>query len=180
VANADVVRGYAQALFAVADAEGVLDRVEDELYAFARATEQHPELREALSDAGLPSENKKAVLEQLLGERAHPVTLNGLSFVIEASRSRDLGKIVDEVAAVAAERRSLALAEVRTAVALTGAQRERLTKALSEATGRSVEVKVVVDPSIVGGAVARVGDEVFDGSIASRLEEAKQHLGATR
>ena len=180
MATEGIIRGYAQALFSVAEAEGVLERVEDELYAFARAMEQNADLREALTDASLPYENKRAVLVELLGERAHPVTLNGLSYIVESGRSRELGKIVDELASVAAERRSQALAEVRTAVALSDAQRTRLTKALSDATGRSVQVKVVVDPSIVGGAVARVGDEVFDGSIASRLEGAKQQLGATR
>lgn len=178
--NEDLVRGYAQALIAVAEAEGALERVEDELYAFARAAEQHADLLEALTDAALPAEKKKAVLMELLGKRAHPVTVNVLSFVVESGRARELGEIVDELASVAAERRSRVLAEVRTAVEPTAQQRERLTKALSEATGRSIEIKVVVDPSVVGGVIARVGDEVFDGSIASRLDDARQHLGATR
>ena len=180
MASEDLVRATPQALFSVAEAEGVLERVEDELYAFARATEQHTDLREALTDAALPAENKRAVLAELLGERAHPVTVHMLSFVVESGRGRELAKIVDELATVAAERRERALAEVRTAVELTAEQREALQKALSEATGRSVELKIVVDPSVVGGVIARVGDEVFDGSIASRLDDAKQHLGATR
>jgi F-type H+-transporting ATPase subunit delta len=178
--NEDLVRGYAEALFSVADAEGVLERVEDELYAFARAVEQHADLREALTDATLPSENKKAVLAELLGDRAHPVTVNALSFVVESRRARELGKIMGELASLTAERRQRALAEVRSAVELTAQQRARLTEALSEATGRAVEVKVVVDPTVVGGVIARVGDEVFDGSIASRLDDARQHLGAAR
>jgi F-type H+-transporting ATPase subunit delta len=176
----DLVKGYAQALFSVADAEGVLERVEDELYAFARALERQGDLREALTDAGLPAERKKAVLQELLGERAHPITLNALSFVVEAGRARELGEIVDRLASVVAERRDLALAEMRTAVQPSAKQREALAKALSEATGRSVELKVVIDQTVVGGVVARVGDEVFDGSIASRLVDAKQHLGAAR
>ena len=180
MASEDLVKGYAQALFSVAEAEGVLERVEDELYAFARATEQHTDLREALTDAALPAENKRTVLAELLGERVHPVTVHMLSFVVESGRGRELARIVDELATVAAEQRERALAEVRTAVEPTAAQREALQKALSEATGRSVELKIVVDPSVVGGVIARVGDEVFDGSIASRLDDAKQHLGATR
>ena len=60
---------------------------------------------------------------------------------------------------------------------LTSEQRERLAEALSQATGRKVDVKVVVDPSVIGGVVARVGDEVFDGSISNRLEDAKQACG---
>ena len=61
-------------------------------------------------------------------------------------------------------------------MALSDAQRDRLAQALSQATGRTVDVKVVVDPAVVGGVVARVGDEVFDGSVATRLDRAKQQL----
>jgi F-type H+-transporting ATPase subunit delta len=89
-----------------------------------------------------------------------------------------LGKIVDEFAEVSAERRRHAVAEVRTAVPLTDEQREKIAAALAKATGRSLEVKVVVDPSVIGGVVARIGDEVIDGSIRTRLDEAKQHLGS--
>jgi len=176
VAEAELISGYAQAMFAVARAEDALPAVEDELYAFGKALEQHTELRESLTDAALPAENKKAVVQDLLGDRANPVTVNLVGFVIDAGRARALPKIVDELARMAAEERQHALAEVRSAVDLSAAQRERLASALSRATGRQVDVKVVVDPTVVGGVVARVGDEVFDGSIASRLEEARQAL----
>ena len=173
-----LIGGYAQALFAVAQAEDVLPKVEDELYAFGKALEQHTDLREALTDAVLPVENKKAIVEDLLGERAHPITLGLLAFVIDLGRARHIPKIVEELARMASVERSHALAEVRTAVDLTDEQRRRLAEALSHATGRTVDLKVVVDPSVIGGVVARVGDEVFDGSIASRLEDAKQALGS--
>ena len=173
-----LIGGYAQALFAVAQAEDVLPKVEDELYAFGKALEQHTDLREALTDAVLPVENKKAVVEELLGERAHPITLGLLGFVIDLGRARHIPKIVEELARMASVERSHALAEVRTAIDLTDEQRRRLAEALSRATGRTVDLKVVVDPSVIGGVVARVGDEVFDGSIASRLEDAKQALGS--
>jgi F-type H+-transporting ATPase subunit delta len=174
----DVVGGYARALFAAAEGEGALDKVGDELYAFARAMDQNPALREALTDAALPAEQRKAVIADLLGERAHPLTGALLGLVIEAGHARDLGKIIDELARVAAHEREHELAEVRTAVALTDQQRDRLAAALSSATGRRVEVKVVVDETVVGGVIARVGDLVFDGSVASRLEDAKHALGS--
>jgi F-type H+-transporting ATPase subunit delta len=101
-----------------------------------------------------------------------------LGFVIDAGRAREIPKIVEELARMASVERSHALAEVRTAIDLTDEQRRRLAEALSRATGRTVDLKVVVDPSVIGGVVARVGDEVFDGSIASRLEDAKQALGS--
>jgi F-type H+-transporting ATPase subunit delta len=174
----DRVRGYASAIVAVAEAEDALGTVEDELYAFARGVEQQPRLREVLGDRSLPVDNRKAVVHEVLGDRAHPVTVTLISFLVEAGRARDIGKIADDVAGMAAERRQQQVAEVRSAVALTEEQRGRLEQALGRATGRQIEVKVIVDPTIVGGVVARVGDEVFDGSIASRLDDAKQALGS--
>ena len=173
-----LVTGYAQALFSVADAEGVLGSVEDELFAFAKALEQNAGLGQALTDPTLPIENKRGLIHDVMGELAHPLTAALLAFVVESGRSRELGRIVERLAALAAERRRHALAEVRAAVPLTDEQRARLTQALSEATGRSLEVKVVLDPNVVGGIVAHVGDEVFDGSIRTRLDEARQHLGS--
>jgi F-type H+-transporting ATPase subunit delta len=174
----DLIRGYADALFSVARAEGALPTVEDELYGFAKGLEQHTSLREALTDAALPIENKKAVIAEVLGDRANPVTVSLLGFIVDAGRAREIPAIVERLAQVAAGERDHALAEVRSAVELSDAQRDRVAQALSAATGRTVDVKVVVDPSVVGGIVARVGDEVFDGSVSSRLESAKQHLGS--
>jgi F-type H+-transporting ATPase subunit delta len=176
VASDGSVRGYAQALLAVAQAEGALDRVQDELYVFAKALETNEGLREALTDAGLPPGNKKAMIGDLLGERSHPLTSTLVGFLVEAGQSRRLGPIAEELAREAAARSEKRLAEARSAVALTDVQRKRLEEALATATGHPVELKVVVDPTVVGGVVARVGDEVFDGSVASRLTDARQHL----
>ena len=174
----DLVRGYAQALFAVAEAEGALDTVGEELFAFSGALERSVDLRQALTDAALPIENKQAVIHELLGERTHPVTASLVGFVVAAGRAKELGDIVHELATMAADRRKHVLAEVRTAVPLSEERRRRIAEALSGATGLDVEVQVIVDPSVVGGVIAHVGDEVFDGSIASRLDEAKQQLGS--
>ena len=174
----ELVRGYAQAMFAVAEAEGVLETIEEELYAFAGALEGSVDLRQALTDLALPADNKKAVVRELLGDRAHPVTVSLVEFVVAAGRAKELADIVHELATMAAERRKHVLAEVRTAVPLTDERRRKIAEALSTATGLEVEVQVIVDPSVVGGVVAHVGDEVFDGSVASRLDEAKQHLGS--
>ncbi len=178
MSNDDVIDGYAEALFTVARAEDALGAVEDELYAFAKSLEQHTELREALTDVALPAENKKAVIDDILGERANRLTVSLLHFVVDAGRAREIPRIAERLADLAAGERGSALAEVRSAVELTDQQRDRLAAALSAATGRTVDVKVVVDPSVVGGVVARVGVEVFDGSVASRLEDARQRLGS--
>lgn len=175
-----LVHGYADALFAVAQAEDELEQVEAQLYAFAKLLEREPRLREALVDPMLPVENKRGLIRDSLGERANPVAANLLGFLVEQGRARELGRIVEGLVEVAAERRQHQLAEVRSAVPLDEGQRGRLAEALSKATGREVEVKVIVDPSVIGGVVAKVGGEIFDGSIRSRLAEARQHLAGAR
>lgn len=174
----DVVRGYAEAMFSIAEAEGELEPVEEQVYAFAKMVEKRAKVREALIDSELPNENKRNLIGEVLGERANPVAVNLLGMLVEQGRARDIGRIAESLAEVAAERRQQVVGEVRSAVPLTDAQRRRLAEALSSATGRKVEVKVIVDPDLVGGVVARVGDVIFDGSIRSRLDEAKQQLTA--
>src|SRR5207244_8262582 len=109
-------------------------------------------------------ERKKALLQELLGARASAQTVGLLGFVVERGRAKDLGRIVEALAEEASERRRHALAEVRTAVPLDEDHRGRLTRALARATGKELELKVLVDPSVIGGVMARVGDQVFDGT----------------
>jgi F-type H+-transporting ATPase subunit delta len=172
-----LIRGYADALMSIAEAEGTLDVVEDELYRFAKTVEGEPALREALTDPSLPADRKKAMLQELLGSRANAHTVNLLGFLVEQGRARDLSRIIGTLAELAAARRQRAMAEVRTAVSLDSGQRERLTQALARATGRTLELKVIVDPSVIGGVVAQVGEQVFDGTIRRKLEMARQQLG---
>ncbi len=177
MAREDLIRGYAQALFSVAEAEGALDDVEDELFRFARTLEKEAKLRDALTDIGLPAQRKRQLLDDILGQRANPHTVGLLGFVVEQGRARDLAAIVDELVRLAGERRRHVVADVRAAVPLTAKQRERLAEALSEATGKRVELKVIVDPeSVIGGVVARVGDQVFDGTIKRKLDLARERL----
>lgn len=175
-----VVNGYAQALFAVAEAEGSLEAVEDELFRFGKAVEREPGLRDALVDPSLPVDRKKAILQDLLGDRASPHTLGLLGFIVDQGRAKELPRIVTALAEVSAERRRKAVAEVRVAVPLDATRRGRLEKALARATDREVDLKVLVDPAVIGGVVARVGDQVFDGTIRRRLDLARERLGQIR
>lgn len=175
----ELVRSYGEALFRVAAAEGELDAVERHLLAFARLLETEARVRDALTDPALPIENKRALIEETLGERANPVAVRILVFLVELGRARELERIIEVLAEVAAETREADLAEVRSAIPLDEAMIKKLADALSKATGRKIEVRVVVDPSVVGGLVAQVGDEIFDGSIRTRLDDAREHLAGT-
>lgn len=172
----DRVDAYASAIFEVAKAEGSLDEVADELFRFTRIFESNDELRNALTDQALPPEKRQAIVEDLLGGRALPLTTSLISFVVAAGRGRDLPKIVDQLVERAAAEREHVVAEVRAAVELTPEQRQRLEQALSTNLKKDVEVKVIVDPSVLGGVVARVGDTVIDGSIRHRLDQLKEQL----
>jgi F-type H+-transporting ATPase subunit delta len=174
-----LIQGYARALFTVADAEGELERVEDELYRFGKEVEG-PQLREALTDPALPAERKKAVITDILAGKASRHTVAMLGFLVEQGRAKDLPKIIEALVEVAAEQRNRAVAEVRSAVPLDEQRRTKLARALSEASGRDVEVRVLVDPSLMGGVVARVGDQVFDGSVRRKLEMARNQLARAR
>jgi F-type H+-transporting ATPase subunit delta len=167
---------YAAALLQVAKAEGSLETVEDELFKVARTLEANEQLSSTLTDARIPVERRQGIVEDLLGGKASPVTTALVSFVVGAGRGRDLPAIIDRLVEAAAEERQEAVAEVRTAIPLTEDQRTRLAAALAKATGKHVALKVIIDPSVLGGVVARVGDTVIDGTVRHRLEQLRQQF----
>jgi len=170
---ADRSAGYADAVAAVARAEGNLDLVADEFFSVARALETSDDLRMALSDRQIPAARRQQIVEDLLGGRASETTTALASMIVAAGRSSDLAGIAREAVEINARDRGRSVAEVRTAVALTEDQSGRLSAALSAATGHQVEVKLVVDPSVMGGVVATIGDEVIDGSVRHRLSQLR-------
>lgn len=169
----DRVSGYATAVFDLAQAEDELDRVETEFLAIGQALEKSPELRSTLTDPQLPLEKKQAVVDDLIGSRASRLTLGLVQFIVGQGRSGDIPAVARAFVEKAAASRDRAVAEVRSAVPLDDATVERLAVALGRATGKRVEVKVIVDESVVGGIVARVGDVVIDGSLAHAMSQVR-------
>ncbi len=172
----DRIDGYAAAMFEVAKGEGVLDEVEDELFRFGRVMEGSDDLRQTLTDASFPAERRQAIVEDLLGQKAHPLTVNLVAFIVGAGRARDLPNIIDRVVNRAAEERRRVVAEVTSAIPLDDKLQKRLAEALSTNLGKEVDVKVIVDPSVLGGIAARVGDTVIDGTVRHRLEQLRERL----
>ena len=170
------IDGYARAAFEIARAEDVVDRVTDELFRFARTVDASSDLRSALTDPASPAEAKAAIVDRLLEGKGHPVTRRLVNLVVEAGLVRDLTRIVDAFTAKASAAGQAAVAEVRVAAPITEEQRNRLADALSRSKGRPVDVKVIVDPSVIGGVVTTIGDEVIDGSVRRRLEQLRASL----
>ncbi len=172
----DRTTAYAAALFAVARAEGPVAEIEDELFRVAQVVRGNDELRDKLADPHIPVATRQQIVVDLLDGKAQPATTNLVSLVVGNGRVRDLPAIVDELLAMTAFEASKEVAEVRSAIALTDDQKTRLADALGKATGKQVEVKVIVDPTIQGGLIAQVGDTVIDGSVRRRLDQLKNAL----
>ena len=173
---ADRVDVYARALLDIASSEGHLDEVEDELFRFARIIEGNDDLRMTLANPGLPLDARSAIVDELLEGRALPTTKAIATFIVAAGRGHDLPAIVNKFVEFAAQTREHAVAEVRSAVALDEAQCRRIEEALGRATGKRVEVKVIVDESVLGGIVATIGDTVIDGTVRHRLDQLKEQI----
>ena len=159
-----------------ADARGELDSVEDELFRFGRIIGGDRELGRILSDRKAPAEGKRALLDQLLSGRVSPVTEQLLRNVLTGPHAGTAENAVERLSEVASRRRGQSVARVTTAVELTAAQEQRLSDVLRRIYGRTVGLQVTVDPTVIGGLIVQVGDEVIDGSIAHRLEAAERRL----
>ena len=167
----------AQAEFAAADAAGDLDRVEDDLFRFGALVEGTPELRSALTDPVVPVDNKLALVRDLVAGKANPRAVRLIELAVDLRQGRELDRRCRELAEMAAERRNRVVADVRTAVPLDSERQARLADALTRVIGRPVELRCTVDAGIMGSVVVRIGDEVFDGSVRSRIEQARERLG---
>ena len=172
----DRLGGYAEALLAVAAAEGVSDVVEDELFRFAEALRGSEALLATVSDAELPIERRQAVVEDLLGSRASSTTTALVSMVVGTGRGADLPAIVDEAVSRSAAGRNRALARVRSVVDLTDDQKSRLASAIKSSTGTDVEIRVVIDESVMGGLITEIGDDVIDGSVRRRMAQLRENF----
>jgi F-type H+-transporting ATPase subunit delta len=159
-----------------AAARGELESVEDELFRFGRIIGGDRQLGRILSDRRAPAEGKAALLDQLLSGRVSPVTEQLLRNVLTGPHVGNAEQAVERLSDVASRRRGRFVARVTSAVALTPAQEQRLTDMLGRLYGRTMGLQVTVDPSVLGGLVVQVGDEVIDGSIAHRLEAAQRRL----
>ncbi|MGB0501865.1 MAG: ATP synthase F1 subunit delta [Acidimicrobiales bacterium] len=172
----DTIDAYAAALLAVLRAEGDTG-ADDEILRFAQALEANDELRNTLADPHVPATTRQQIVEDLLQGKASDVTTAAVSLVVGAGRAGDFPAIARTLVAKLATASGRDVAEVRSAVALSEDQVARLAASLKQATGKDVDVRVTVDPSVLGGIVTTIGDTVIDGSVRSRLAQVKSHIG---
>jgi F-type H+-transporting ATPase subunit delta len=170
------IDGFGSAIVDMARAEGELEKVERELFTIARTFATSNELRDTLTNPQLGPERKQGIIDDLIGGRASDLTVEVVSMIVRLGHASDLPAIVDAFVAKVAASKAKAVAEIRSAIPLDKKTLDRLTAALSKATGKKLEVKYIVDPLLIGGVVARIGDTVIDGSVARRLAVLRQAL----
>ncbi|MCT2592386.1 F0F1 ATP synthase subunit delta [Streptomyces sp. N2-109] len=159
-----------------AERDGTLGEVEDEVFRFGRTVASSPDLRAALTSRTAKVSAQKELLHTLLGGRARPATERLLTRLVSAPRGRSLEGGLEALSKLAADRRDRSVAVVTSAVPLSEQQKRRLGAALATLYGREVHLNLDVDPSVLGGIAVRIGDEVINGSIADRLEEAQRRM----
>ena len=174
---ADAIEQLAiEAMVLAADADGTLDDLEDGLFRFGRVVAANPDLRAALADSAAPEEGKRDLLRALLDGKVTAITLALIDQMVAHPRGRPLTVALDLCADIAARRREQLIAVVRSAVELSAAQRRRLARALSASYGHQVHLNVELDPTVIGGISVQIGDELIDGTAASRLAEVRRKL----
>ncbi|MEU0377911.1 F0F1 ATP synthase subunit delta [Streptomyces cyaneofuscatus] len=155
---------------------GGLDDVEDELFRFGRIVGSGQELRAALTSRTATAAAKSELLRSLLGGKAQPVTERVIVRLVTQPRGRSLEAGLESLSKLAADRRDRTVATVTSAVPLSDRQKQRLGAALAKLYGREMHLNLDVDPAVLGGISVRVGDEIINGTVAERLEEATRRM----
>jgi F-type H+-transporting ATPase subunit delta len=160
---------------AYADNAGTLDEVEDQLFRLERVVTVERALSDKLSDRTLPVPARQGLIHGLLQGKADPTTVRLAERAVDG-RGRSFIASLRAYQVAAAARRSASIATVRVATDLSEADRTRLAEALGRQYGRDIQLNVIVDPEVVGGVRVDIGDEVIDGTIAARLDEAQRRI----
>jgi F-type H+-transporting ATPase subunit delta len=168
-----IERQAIRAELAKADAAEQLEETEDELFRFARLVASNPEVREALADRTMELEHRQELIQNLLTGKVTDSTIVLAKRAVLA-RERTFDHTLEEYVNLAAEQKNRLVATVRVARPLTDEQVARMRSALARQTGRPVTVQVVLDEQVLGGVRVELGDEVIEGTVAAKLEEARR------
>ncbi|WP_232697899.1 F0F1 ATP synthase subunit delta [Brevibacillus daliensis] len=165
-----IAQRYARALFEIADERGLIDQIEVELQDLHQAVQQVPDFEKIFMHPHIDASSKKGLLDDLfLGKVTHE-TLNFLYVLIDNKREGELEEISKAYVEMANEKRGLADATVTTAKPISEEEIAQLGEQFSQLINKKLRLQSVVDPSILGGVVVKIGDRLYDGSLKTKLD----------
>jgi F-type H+-transporting ATPase subunit delta len=168
---------YANALADIALEQGAAEPAAKQLDGFGAAYEESAELRTFLASPAVSVEAKHEVLEKIAKRLGASKIIRNFLFVIaDHRRSQLVPEIIAAFQQVLRQRQGVAEAEVSSVVELSAAQKKELAVTLARLTGKKIEPKYSLNPELLGGAVVRIGDTIYDGSLRSRLNEMRARL----
>ena len=171
-----IAKPYAQALYSAATEEDILDRIVEDVNQVLQLTQDSEDFDQFLTNPILSPQFKSEMFQQLLSEAVQPLTLNFLLLLALKQRERSLVAILQMFLEIVDLQAGRVVAEVTSAVPLTNAQETTLSQQLSDYSGAEVRLELNEDAAIQGGVIVRLGDTVFDGSIASQLQRMRTLL----
>jgi F-type H+-transporting ATPase subunit delta len=172
----DLLEGVEELGFRVASASAPELPIDAELFTVERAVSSDAELELALGSKLSPLDAKVKLVDRLLSGKASAQTLAIVNHLVQQPRGRRIGELLRRAADIVAEQRGFEIVTVTSAAPLTPAQLDRLVKGLEAQYGRALRVNTIVDPAVLGGVRVQIGDDVIDGSVASRLSSLRQKL----
>ena len=170
---------YATAMADIALEQGAAEPVQKQLEDFGAAYAESAELRNVLANPAVEIAAKHGVIEKLAARLgASRIVRNFLFVVVDNQRTHLLPEILRSFEDVIRQRQGVSEAEVTSAVELTAPQKKQLQATLERLTGRKIQAKYSLDPALLGGAVVRIGDTIYDGSVRNRLNQMRARLAA--
>lgn len=174
--NTAVARRYAQALLMIATENNSVDKYQEELGSFIALLKENSKAQEIMNNPRIQPHEKKEVLKGIIKNKYSTIVTNFLKLVIDKRREYYYEDIVKAFNDYADESRNIVDAEVRTVVQLSDKDYNDLQKRLSKATGKDVRLIPVIDTTLLGGMVIKIGEMVIDGSVTKRLSLLKKYL----
>ncbi len=176
MSDAIVARRYAQALYQEADATGAVETVDESVVSLKESLDASRELDQFFRSPILSREKKESVIGTLFDGKVDPVVVRLMRLLVQKGREDILPAVVRQYAELRDERLGQVEASVRTAMPMEYDETETLRQALEARTGKTVRLRIEVEPALIGGVVVRIGDQVYDGSVRHQLTTLREQL----
>lgn len=172
-----VLRRYANALYEEAERQDCLDAVDDDVALLRQTLAETREFAQFVESPVIPQDKKRDVFRALLQERVHPLTLQFMELLVEKDRETLLADLLDTYRTLRDEARNVVEVQARVPAPLDEAERTKLIERLEAMTGKNVRLEVDHKPTLIGGLVIRIGDQVYDGSVRQKLDNLRDSWG---